>query len=49
MAPDGAELESPAPIELSARRLRAAEIDDEPELDEDDTPPRLPRTAEDLL
>ena len=49
VAPDGAELESPAPIELSARRLRAAEIDDEPELDEDDTPPRLPRTAEDLL
>jgi DNA recombination protein RmuC len=49
VAPDGAELESPAPIELSARRLRAAEVDDEPEIDEDDSPPRLPRTAEDLL
>ncbi len=48
VAPDGADLEAPAPIELSARRLRAAEVD-EPEIDEDDTPPRLPRTAEDLL
>jgi DNA recombination protein RmuC len=49
VAPDGAELEAPAPIELSARRLRAAEVDDEPELDGDDTPRQLPRTAEDLL
>lgn len=47
VAPDGAELESPAPIELSARRLRAAEVDGEPE--DDDEPRRLPRTAEDLL
>jgi DNA recombination protein RmuC len=46
VAPDGAELEAPAPIELSARRLRAAEVDH----DADDEPPReLPRTAEDLL
>ena len=45
VAPDGAELESPAPIELSARRLRAAEVDDAA----DDEPRRLPRTAEDLL
>ena len=47
VAPDGAELESPAPIELSARRLRAAEVDDAGE--DDDEPRRLPRTAEDLL
>jgi len=47
VAPDGAELESPAPIELSARRLRAAEVDDPGE--DDDEPRRLPRTAEDLL
>jgi DNA recombination protein RmuC len=49
VAPDGADLETPAPIELSARRLRAAEIDGELDIDDDDTPPRLPRTAEDLL
>jgi DNA recombination protein RmuC len=50
VAPDGAELESPAPIELSARRLRAAEVDGELDLgDDDDEPRRLPRTAEDLL
>ncbi len=49
VAPDGADLEAPAPIELSARRLRAAEVDGELDIDEDDTPPRLPRTAEDLL
>jgi len=48
VAPDGAELESPAPIELSARRLRAAEVDGEADAD-DDEPRRLPRTAEDLL
>jgi hypothetical protein len=28
VAPDGAELEPPAPIELSVRRLNAAEADD---------------------
>jgi len=48
VAPDGADLEAPAPIELSARRLRAAEVDGDADVDED-TPPRLPRTAEDLL
>jgi DNA recombination protein RmuC len=48
VAPDGADLEAPAPIELSARRLRAAEVDDGPDAD-DDEPRRLPRTAEDLL
>lgn len=48
VAPDGAELEAPAPIELSARRLRAAEAEGGAD---DDAPeqPRLPRTAEDLL
>jgi DNA recombination protein RmuC len=51
VAPDGAELESPAPIELSARRLRAAEAEAEGEGDSghDDGQRQLPRTAEDLL
>lgn len=48
VAPDGAELEPPAPIELSARRLRAAEADPGA-VEADDVQPRLPRTAEDLL
>jgi DNA recombination protein RmuC len=48
VAPDGAELDSPAPIELSVRRLHAPGVDGEPEVD-DDTPRGLPRTAEDLL
>jgi DNA recombination protein RmuC len=48
VAPDGAELEAPAPIELSARRLRAAEAEGDAD-DGDDVQPRLPRTAEDLL
>lgn len=49
VAPDGADLETPAPIELSVRRLHAPGVDGEPEADEDDTPRQLPRTAEDLL
>lgn len=48
VAPDGAELEAPAPIELSARRLRAAEAEGDAD-DGDDVQPQLPRTAEDLL
>jgi DNA recombination protein RmuC len=47
VAPDGADLDSPAPVELSVRRLRAPGVDGEPELDEG--PRELPRTAEDLL
>jgi DNA recombination protein RmuC len=47
VAPDGADLAPPAPIELSARRLRAAEA--EGATRDDEEPPRLPRTAEDLL
>ncbi|MDP9134350.1 MAG: DNA recombination protein RmuC [Actinomycetota bacterium] len=49
VAPDGAELDSPAPIELSVRRLHAPGVDGEPEVDDGETPRRLPRTAEDLL
>jgi DNA recombination protein RmuC len=44
-AADGAKLDSPQPVEVLARRLRSVESD----VDEDDSPPRLPRTAEDLL
>jgi len=45
-AADGAKLDNPQPVEVLARRLRSvdAELDDE-----DETPRRLPRTAEDLL
>jgi DNA recombination protein RmuC len=48
VAPDGAGLDAPPPVELSVRRLRAPGVDGEPELD-GDTPRELPRTAEDLL
>lgn len=44
-AADGAKLDSPQPVEVLARRLRSVE----PDVDEEDSPPRLPRTAEDLL
>jgi DNA recombination protein RmuC len=44
-AADGAKLDSPQPVEVLARRLRSVESD----VDEDDSPPRLPRTAEVLL
>jgi len=43
-APDGAELASPQPVEISARRLRAVEIPEE-----DDEPVRELPAAEDLL